>query len=69
MDPDLPDLDAVDETIDQAKEAKEELVRVAPNAINPAEEQDQAPEDVPTEADTGVTEVPAGPRAESDEPG
>lgn len=79
---DPPDLEAVEATIQEARDAQDEIRRVAPDAINPAEESDQASDqhpdqastdqasaDVPTKADTDVTEVPRGPRAESDEPG
>lgn len=69
---DLPDLDHVEEVIASAREAKEKLLDVDPDAINPAEDE-TASTDVDTDtdsaADTGVAEVPDRPRTEPDEPG
>lgn len=66
---DPPDLAAVEESIQEARDAQDELQRVAPDAINPEEGQQEAAPDEPTRPDTQESDVPQGPRAESDEPG
>lgn len=70
---DPPDLAAVEESIQEARDAQDELQRVAPEAINPEEEQRdeqrEAAPDAPTRPDTRESDLPQGPRAESDEPG
>ena len=67
---DLPDLDHVEEVIASAREAKEKLLDVDPDAINPAEDETSPTDtDADADADTRVAEVPDEPRTETDEPG